>query len=88
MNLETFNTIKIGTTVFIVSNSGSTGVSEYQYIGIFKDHKTKELKHVFLSNYFVSTVCILKGKEMQSIRMQDIYLLETDANKAKLTYRY
>jgi|SRR5215217_182459 len=81
MNLTDFNSLKIGDIVQVVCNTGSTGISPYQYIGIFKDHETKEAKHVFLSKYFLSTVCPVVGRESRSISIKKMFLTEREAIK-------
>jgi hypothetical protein len=79
MTLEQFNTLKIGDFIWYAINSGTTGISKYQYVGIFTDHATNETQHVFLSPYFVSTCTLLYGNEGNSRRLKDIFLTEQEA---------
>ena len=80
MTTEQFNTIKYGDIIYNVSNSGSTGISKYQYIGIHTDHSNNEKKHVFISEYFVSTVCLLMDLS-RSRRLKQIFLTEQEAKE-------
>lgn len=79
MNLTEFNSLKVGDIVQVVCNTGSTGINPYQYIGIFRDHETKEGKHVFLSKYFLSTVCPVVGRESRSMLIKKMFLTEIEA---------
>lgn len=79
--MENINNINVGDVFFAVINTGAAGISKYQYIGIFTDHATKEIKHVFLSSYFLSTICILVGREEQSIRLKDLHTTEQGAKE-------
>lgn len=79
MKIEQFNTVKKGDIIFYVANSGTAGIFKYQYLGVFKCHKDTTEKHLFISEYFVSTVCLLKGKEGQSRALKSIFLTENEA---------
>lgn len=75
------NNIKVGDLFYIVHNTGMAGISQYQYIGIFTDHATNEKKHVFISGHFVSTVCILAGKENSSRSLKTIFYTKSEAEE-------
>ena len=81
MKLSEFKKIKINDLVFVVINSGISGISKYQYLGVFTDHETNERKHLFISPYFVSTITVLEGRENFSINLQRIFKTETQAKK-------
>ena len=79
MKIEQFNTVKKGDIIFYVANTGTAGIFKYQYLGVFTCHKDNIEKHLFISEYFVSTVCLLKGKEGQSRALKYIFLTENEA---------
>lgn len=87
MTLEQFNKLKVGSLVWVALNSGRTGVSQYQYVGVFKCHETNEERHVFLSPYFLSTVLLIKGNEQGSIQFKNIFLTKDEA-KERATFLY
>lgn len=74
MTIEEFKSIKKGDLIHYVNNGGVGGISIYQYLGIFTDHTNKETKHLFISGYFLSTVCILVGREENSLTLKEIFL--------------
>lgn len=78
MTTTDFNTLKYGDIVYYVSNSGSAGIFKYQYIGIHTDHKNNEQNHVFISEYFVSTVCIQMDLST-SRNLKRLFLTEKEA---------
>lgn len=87
MTIEQLNTLKIGSIVFIVINTGAAGIFKYQYIGIVKSSFNNLEYHVFLSEHFVSTVCIEKGKEKTSSSIKNIFTLEADAKQRQKEMR-
>ena len=80
MTTEQFNTIKYGDIVYNVSNSGSAGIFKCQYIGIHTDHTNNEKKHVFISEHFVSTVCLLMDLS-RSRSLKQLFLTEKEAKE-------
>ncbi len=79
MTTEEFKTIKYGDLVYYVSNSGRAGLFTYQYIGLHTCHKEKIKKHIFISEYFLSTVCILDDNLNRSRYLKTIFLTEKEA---------
>lgn len=79
MEAKDFNNLKSGDIVFAVLNTGMTGISKYQYIGVFICHGNKEVKHVLLSEWFLSSITIMKGKENTSRNVKSIFLTEKEA---------
>jgi hypothetical protein len=80
MTIAEFNSLKYGSIVYYVTNSGSTGIQKYQYIGIHKDHVNNEQKHVFISEYLLSTVCLLMDLS-RSRYLKAIFLTENEAKE-------
>ena len=83
MKAEDFNNLKIGDIVYIVINTGACGIFKYQYCCIATCHKTGENSHVFLSEYLLSTVCILVNNVKGSRRLKNIFYTEKEAKQHK-----
>jgi len=80
MTIEQLNTLNNKDIVYVVINTGSYGIGKYQYIGIHTDHKDKpEDNHVFLSEHFLSTVCLLKEHSKNSRNLKRIFLTLNEA---------
>lgn len=77
------NNLNIGDFVFVVINTGSAGICKYQYIGVFTCHADKTDKHVFLSEYFLSTTLVTKGIENRSRTIKCIFNTEIEAKNYK-----
>lgn len=82
MTTTDFNKIKYGDIVFNVINKGTTGIQKYQYIGIHTDMEGIK-KHIFISQYFLSTTTIDVGKEETSRNLKQLFFKEVDAIKYK-----
>lgn len=44
MDIQQFNALKTGDLVFYVANTGVSGIFEYQYLGVFKDHNDNTMR--------------------------------------------
>ena len=80
MTVEQFNILKYGGIVYNVANSGSAGIFKYQYIGIHTDTSNNEKKHVFISEHFVSTICLLMDLS-RSRSLKQLFLTEQEAKE-------
>ena len=80
MTIAEFNSLKYGSIVYYVTDSGRAGIKKYQYIGVHTDHHNNEQKHVFISEYFVSTVCLLMDLS-RSWHLKTIFLTEKEAKE-------
>lgn len=87
MTIEQFSTVNKGDVVFYVSNTGSAGIFKYQYLGVFTCHHDRIEKHLFISEYFLSTVCLLKGRENQSRALKEIFFTQEEAIKRQKELR-
>lgn len=85
MTKKEFKTLNYGDLVYYVNNSGTAGLFVYQYIGLHNCHKEKEKKHVFISEYFLSTVCILDENIQGSRNLKALFLTEKEAINYKKT---
>lgn len=74
--------IKYGDIVFNVINKGTTGIQKYQYIGIHIDMEGIK-KHIFISEYFLSTTTIEVSREETSRYLKQLHFKELDAIKYK-----
>ena len=79
MLVENFLDLTSGDIVYAVINTGMAGISKYQYIGTFKCHLDNHYKHVFLSEFFVSTLVITKGRENTSRTLKKIFFNKSEA---------
>lgn len=66
--------------VWVVTNTGSAGIFEYQYLGLQLLVKESKTVHLFASaNSFLSTLLITYNKEDQSRNLKRIFLAEQEA---------
>ena len=82
MKTTELKSIKYGDIVFNVINKGTSGLQKYQYIGIHTDMEGIK-KHIFISQYFLSTTTIEVGREETSRYLKQLHLKEYDAKKYK-----
>jgi hypothetical protein len=83
MDATTLINLRTASIVFFVINTGGAGIGKYQYLGVFKEHNDNKYVHLFLSEYFLSTVTIEVGKESDSRRLKNLFLTEQEAKDHK-----
>lgn len=87
MEITEFQSLNVGDRVFVVLNTGMTGISEYQYIGVFNSHADNKHYHVFLSPYFLSTCLVSVGNYKNSMRLKNMFKDIKSAEKRKKQLR-
>ena len=82
MTVEQFKTLKPKDIIFYVANTGTAGIFNYQYLGVFETHgKEKQRKHLFISEFFLSTLTVTEGRESNSINIKVLFFTENDAKE-------
>ena len=72
--------LKQNDIVWAVTNTGSAGIFEYQYLGLQLLLKESKTVHLFASaNSFLSTLLITYNKEEQSVNLKRVFLTEQEA---------
>lgn len=79
MNIDQFQTLEVGDIVYVVINTGITGICKYQYIGVHFNKLQDEQVQVFLSEHFLSTVCIGVNNTKNNRKLKNIFLTEQEA---------